>query len=66
LAKAATSSRFFLGRPSAEPAWMHALREGNQRQRAHAAPLLAASHSSSRLFPVGAPAWRQRRWLAAG
>ena len=66
LAKAAPSQRCFMGREPGEAAWQHALRHGNQRQRAYAALRLAVDQPTSRIFPVAAPVWRQRRWLGLG
>ncbi|WP_418130494.1 TIGR02270 family protein [Variovorax sp. 375MFSha3.1] len=56
-------ARYFMGAP---PSWTHCvqvLRSGFQRQRIAAAEYLCLLHPGTRLFPTGAPAWRQRRWL---
>lgn len=56
--------RHFMGAP---PAWEHILRvrrEGGQRQRHAASEYLCLLRPGTRLFPTGAPAWRQERWLA--
>lgn len=56
--------RCFMG---AAPSWPHCLRVlrmGCQRQRAAAAAYLCLLRPGTQLFPTGAPAWRQERWLA--
>jgi uncharacterized protein (TIGR02270 family) len=55
--------RYFMG---AVPSWAHCvgvLRHGCQRQRMAAAEYLCLLRPGSKLFPTGAPAWRQQRWL---
>ncbi|MDE2161464.1 MAG: hypothetical protein KGJ30_21365, partial [Burkholderiales bacterium] len=59
----AAAAPLFLGRPRAVAALRQALAEATQRQRAHAALGLCLLQPGQRLFPVAAPAWRQRRWL---
>lgn len=66
IARGGSPQRCFVGRPFGEAAWQHVLREGNQRQRALASLHLAVHAPASRMFPVAAPAWRQRRWLGTG
>jgi uncharacterized protein (TIGR02270 family) len=56
--------RYFMGKV---PSWAHCvgvLRHGCQRQRMVAAEYLCLLRPGSKLFPTGAPAWRQQRWLA--
>jgi uncharacterized protein (TIGR02270 family) len=60
----AAGERCFMGQP---PSWAHCqrvLRMGCQRQRAAAAAYLCLLRPGTQLFPTGAPAWRQARWLA--
>ncbi|RST46400.1 TIGR02270 family protein [Variovorax sp. DXTD-1] len=57
--------RYFLGRPPDETHCVRVLRHGHQRQRAAAAQHLCLLQPGTPLFPVAAPAWRQRRWLDA-
>ena len=55
--------RYFVGAP---PSLAHAsqvLRTSGQRQRTMAAAYLSLLQPGAGLFPVAAPAWRQRRWL---
>jgi uncharacterized protein (TIGR02270 family) len=62
----ASGERLFAGAPQSDAAAMQrVLREGTQRQRRHAALLAALLQPDATLLPVAAPAWRQRRWLAA-
>lgn len=57
--------RFFMGSEPSPAEAARVLREGGQRQR-HAAALWACVLEPGRgLFPTAAPAWRQKRWLAA-
>lgn len=57
--------RFFMGSAPSPAEAARVLREGGQRQR-HAAALWACVLEPGRgLFPTAAPAWRQKRWLAA-
>ncbi|SFQ42815.1 TIGR02270 family protein [Variovorax sp. 770b2] len=57
--------RYFLGRPPDMAHCVRVLRHGHQRQRAAAAQHLCLLQPGTPLFPVAAPAWRQRRWLDA-
>lgn len=58
--------RLFMGHAQADTAALvQVLHHGTQRQRRHAALLLALAQPQAVLLPVAAPAWRQRRWLAA-
>lgn len=57
--------RYFMGR---EPDAAHAievLKRAGQRQRIMAAEHMGLLHPAAGVFPVAAPAWRQRRWLVA-
>jgi uncharacterized protein (TIGR02270 family) len=57
--------RCFMGAEPSPTEAARVLREGCQRQR-HAAALWACILEPGRpLFPTAAPAWRQKRWLAA-
>jgi len=56
--------RCFMGRPPTREHCLQVLREGCQRQRALAACLSCLLAPGDRLFPVGAPSWRQERLLA--
>ncbi len=60
-----TERRYLLGRPISEPWCRVVLRDGRQRQRAHAALELAATHPAESLFEVRAPGSRQLACLAA-
>nr|WP_176666059.1 TIGR02270 family protein [Variovorax sp. SG517] len=56
--------RHFMGAP---PSWDHAIQvraRGCQRQRRAASEYLCLLRPGTALFPTGAPAWRQQRWLA--
>ncbi|MDE2372335.1 MAG: TIGR02270 family protein [Burkholderiales bacterium] len=53
----------FLGRRRDVASLRLALADGTQRQRALAALALCLLQPGQRLFPVAAPAWRQKRWL---
>ncbi|QPF75647.1 TIGR02270 family protein [Roseateles sp. DAIF2] len=55
--------RLFVGAPPDEPQGWRVLREGTQRQRALAAQWLVLRRPGRPLFPIAAPAWRQRRLL---
>ncbi len=57
--------RYFMGRPPTADHCVRVLRLGHQRQRAAAAQHLCLAQPGVPLFPVAAPAWRQRRWLDA-
>jgi uncharacterized protein (TIGR02270 family) len=59
----AAGQRFFMGAAPTVPHCRSVLREGTQRQRAAAAEYLCLLEPGTRLFPTGAPAWRQERWL---
>ena len=55
--------RYFMGGPPSAARCRQVLRDGWQRQRLVAAEHLCLLQPGTRLFPVGAPAWRQQRWL---
>lgn len=57
--------RCFLGAPVQAQRLHEVLRTGTQRQRAMAAHHLVLLQPGHALFPVAAPAWRQRRLLDA-
>jgi uncharacterized protein (TIGR02270 family) len=59
-----TGVRYFVGEPVSAAHCRKVLREGYQRQRHAAAQYLCLLQPGSYLFPVAAPAWRQKRWLA--
>ena len=56
--------RYFMGAPVSREHCTHVLKEGYQRQRIAAAQYLCLLQPGAQLFPTGAPAWRQQRWLA--
>jgi uncharacterized protein (TIGR02270 family) len=56
--------RYFMGAPVSREHCIHVLKEGYQRQRIAAALYLCLLEPGTKLFPTGAPAWRQQRWLA--
>jgi uncharacterized protein (TIGR02270 family) len=56
--------RLFDGEPVALPAARRVLHEGTQRRRGYAALCACLLQPGLALFPVAAPAPRQRRWLA--
>ncbi|SFU99478.1 TIGR02270 family protein [Pseudoduganella namucuonensis] len=56
-------ARHFMGEPVTIGLCAKVLRDGCQRQRADAAEHLCLLAPGTPLFPTGAPAWRQRRWL---
>lgn len=58
--------RLFMGAAPGAALAQQVLREGTQRQRAHAARLACLIEPGRVLFPVAAPVPRQRRLLAAG
>jgi uncharacterized protein (TIGR02270 family) len=60
----AAGERCFMGQPPSWPHCLRVLRMGCQRQRAAAAAYLCLLRPGTQLFPTGAPAWRQERWLA--
>ena len=60
----AAGERCFMGQPPSWPHCLRVLRLGCQRQRAAAAAYLCLLRPGTQLFPIGAPAWRQERWLA--
>jgi uncharacterized protein (TIGR02270 family) len=64
-ALATRGPRLFVGEPIGAAVAQRVLREGSQRLRAHAAEQLCLLQPGTHLFPVAAPAPRQRRWLAA-
>jgi len=55
--------RHFMGEPVNAENCERVLREGFQRQRIAAALYLSLLQPARLLFPTGAPAWRQKRWL---
>jgi uncharacterized protein (TIGR02270 family) len=55
--------RYFMGQPPHAMHCVRVLRHGHQRQRMAAAQHLCLLQPGTPLFPVAAPAWRQRRWL---
>lgn len=57
------TARYFLGEPLSELQCLRVLRDGHQRARALAALHLCLLRPGTPLFPVEAPAWRQRRRL---
>jgi uncharacterized protein (TIGR02270 family) len=57
--------RYFVGEPVGVEHCRKVLAEGYQRQRRAAAEYLCLLQPGSHLFPVAAPAWRQKRWMAA-
>jgi uncharacterized protein (TIGR02270 family) len=56
--------RYFLGEPVGVEHCRRVLRDGYQRQRAAAAEYLCLLQPGTPVFPIAAPAWRQKRWLA--
>jgi len=56
--------RYFMGAPVTRAHCLQVLKEGYQRQRIAAAEYLCLLQPGTQLFPTGAPAWRQQRWLA--
>jgi uncharacterized protein (TIGR02270 family) len=56
--------RYFVGEPVGVAHCRKVLLEGYQRQRFAAAEYLCLLHPGTPLFPIAAPAWRQKRWLA--
>lgn len=65
LATTAAGERLFMGQRVGVASAQQVLRDATQRQRAHAAELLCLLEPGTRLFPVAAPAPRQKGWLAA-
>lgn len=57
--------RYFLGEPLSVEGCLRVLAQGRQRHRIAAAEHLCLARPGTVLFPVAAPAWRQRRLLAA-
>lgn len=55
--------RYFMGEPVNPENCKRVLRDGYQRQRIAAALYLTLLRPGTPLFPTGAPAWRQKRWL---
>jgi uncharacterized protein (TIGR02270 family) len=58
-------TRYFLGRPVTRENCLRVLKEGFQRQRILAAHYLCLLEPGTTLFEWRAPAWRQKRLLAA-
>jgi len=58
-------TRYFMGEPVSLDHCRRVLRDGYQRQRRAAAEYLCLLAPGTQLFPIAAPAWRQKRWLAA-
>ncbi|UHD16112.1 TIGR02270 family protein [Thiocapsa bogorovii] len=56
-------ARYFMGAPVSREHCTEVLRNGFQRQRAAATEYLCLLNPGSTLFPIRAPAWRQKRWL---
>lgn len=63
--QARAGERLFMGEPPTAALAARVLREGTQRQRAHAARLACLLAPGRPMFPYAAPAPRQRRRLAA-
>ncbi|MFY2563615.1 TIGR02270 family protein [Corallococcus terminator] len=57
-------ARYLLGRPMTQASLEEVLRLGQQRERGSAALELVLRSPGQPLFDIGAPAFRQRRWLA--
>lgn len=55
--------RYFMGAPVSPAHCQQVLRDGFQRQRSAAAEYLSLLAPGTPLFPIAAPAWRQKRWL---
>ena len=55
--------RYFMGRSASSEHCRQVLKTGYQRQRIAAAEYLCLLSPGEQLFPVAAPAWRQKRWL---
>ncbi len=62
-ASAAAGQRLFEGEPPSPALMRRILLDGTQRRRAQAARWACVLQTGTRLFPVAAPTWRQRRWL---
>lgn len=62
-AAAATGQRLFEGEPPSPERMRRVLLDGTQRRRAQAARWACVLKPGTRLFPVAAPTWRQKRWL---
>ncbi|HEX5357227.1 MAG TPA: hypothetical protein VFW93_13495 [Aquabacterium sp.] len=59
----AQGQRYFMGAAPSPAHVLDVLQQGAQRQRIMAAEYLCLLQPGRVLFPVAAPAWRQRRWL---
>ena len=57
-------TRYFMGAAVTREHCIQVLKIGYQRQRFAAAQYLCALKPGTSLFPVSAPGWRQKRWLA--
>jgi uncharacterized protein (TIGR02270 family) len=62
-ARLAPGQRWFMGEAPSAEACARVLREGYQRQRWVAALWAPVLQPGTKVFPIAAPAWRQRRWL---
>lgn len=62
-AAAAAGQRLFEGEPPSPVLMRRILQDGTQRRRAQAARWACVLQPGTRLFPVAAPTWRQKRWL---
>lgn len=62
-AAAASGQRLFEGEPPSPAQIRRVLVDGTQRRRAQAARWACVLQPGTRLFPVAAPTWRQKRWL---
>jgi uncharacterized protein (TIGR02270 family) len=56
--------RYFMGAQVTREHCVQILKDGYQRQRLAAAQYLCLLEPGTQLFPIGAPAWRQQRWLS--
>jgi len=57
-------TRYFMGAVVTREHCIQVLKKGYQRQRFAAAQHLCVLEPGTSLFPVNAPGWRQKRWLA--
>jgi uncharacterized protein (TIGR02270 family) len=62
-ARLAPGQRWFMGEAPSAASCARVLREGYQRQRWAATLWAAVLKPGTRIFPVAAPTWRQKRWL---
>jgi uncharacterized protein (TIGR02270 family) len=62
-ARLAPGQRWFMGEAPSAEVCARVLREGYQRQRWVAALWAPVLQPGTKVFPIAAPAWRQRRWL---